>query len=255
MKGRRGGAPGTEYAKRGETEYAKRGHPGRKARARRAHAKERKWPLLGAARLVKQHSWAEPASPRKWEPGPIPSFRVIDDPELDAHCRMEVLGFRGQYAEAREARLRGENVVWPAGTYLMKVQHGAEVAAPDRESVLAADDVYEELPARLGAEECRAISERLRELCVRVDPEQQEDALGARIDAGAENAVTRRESRRVETGGEETPARLVTLRGNLRVREPETVGEPPDVQTGEDTSVAPRDERDDDEPPDQTGDK
>ncbi|GAB5548000.1 MAG: hypothetical protein SangKO_077600 [Sandaracinaceae bacterium] len=46
--------------------------------AERAHAQARRWPVLGAERLMKQHPWAEPASPRKRNPGPIPSFRVID---------------------------------------------------------------------------------------------------------------------------------------------------------------------------------
>ncbi|MEQ8886317.1 MAG: hypothetical protein RID93_01690, partial [Sandaracinaceae bacterium] len=223
--------------------------------AEQAHAKERKWPVLGAERLMKQHPWAEPASPRKRNPGPIPSFRVIDDDELEEHCAKETEHFRDAHEAARKARARGEHEVeFPAGTYLMKVQHGANVASPDNESVLAADEDFDSPSARLPSDALRALSEKLRGYAASVDPEQQADALGARILAGESMSVTRKESPRVQTGGEETTARLVTLRGEHKPSRREAAPEP--REEDRDVSPAsPRDERDPGKPPDKPGDK
>ncbi|MEQ8728397.1 MAG: hypothetical protein RID81_44355 [Sandaracinaceae bacterium] len=144
---------------------------------------------------MKQHPWAEPASPRKRNPGPIPSFRVIDDDELEEHCAKETESFRDAHERARRARAKGDHEVeFPAGTYLMKVQHGANVASPDNESVLAADELFEAPRARLSSDALRALSEKLRGYAATVDPEQQADALGARILAGDSLSVTRKQS-------------------------------------------------------------
>ena len=223
--------------------------------AERAHAQARKWPVLGAERLMKQHPWAEPASPRKRNPGPIPSFRVIDDDELEEHCAKETEHFRDAHAAARKARAKGEHEVeFPAGTYLMKVQHGANVASPDNESVLAADEDFDSPSARLPSDALRALSEKLRGYAASVDPEQQADALGARILAGESMSVTRKESPRVQTGGEETTARLVTLRGEHKPSRREAAPEPRE-EDGDVSPAPPRDERDPGRPPDEPGDK
>ena len=228
-------------------------------RARRsmeqAHARERKFPVLGAERLMKQHPWAEPASPRKRNPGPIPSFRVIDDDELEAHCEKETEAFRDAHEAARKARARGEHdVEFPAGTYLMKVQHGANVAAPDNESVLAADEIFEAPRAQLPADALRALSEKLRGYAASVDPEQQADALGARILAGQSMSVTQKQSPRVQTDGDEKTKRLVTLRGTRKSSAPTDSPPKPEPPRDEpDPSATARDERDPGEPPDEPG--
>ncbi|MEQ8460268.1 MAG: hypothetical protein RIB77_38605 [Sandaracinaceae bacterium] len=229
-------------------------------RARRsmeqAHAKERKFPVLGAERLMKQHPWAEPASPRKRNPGPIPSFRVIDDDELEEHCAKETEFFRDAHEKARRARAKGDHEVeFPAGTYLMKVQHGASVASPDNESVLAADEVFEAPRARLSSDALRALSEKLRGYAATVDPEQQADALGARILAGDSLSVTQKQSPRVETGGDETTKRLVTLRGTRKASARTDSPPRPEPPRDDDPSASARDERDPGEPPDEPGDK
>ena len=222
--------------------------------AEKAHARERRWPVLGAERLLRQHPWAEPASPRKQKRGPPPGFRVIDDDELEEHCEKETEAFRERHRAARKARARGEHdVEFPAGTYLMKVQHGANVAAPDDDAVLAADETFEDTSARLSADALRVLSEKLRAYASSVDAEQQADALGARILAGESMSVTRKQSPRVPTDGDTKAKRLVTLRGEREV--PPRVNAPEPPREDIDPSAPARDERDRGEPPDEPGDK
>jgi len=87
-----------------------------------------------------------------------------------------------------------------------------------------------------------------------VDPEQQADALGARILAGESMSVTRKESPRVQTGGEETTARLVTLRGEHKPSRREPAPEPRE-EDSDASPASPRDEPDPGRPPDEPGDK
>lgn len=144
----------------------------------------------------------------------------------------------------------------------MKVQHGANVAAPDHESVLAADEIFDGPSARLPSDALRALSEKLRGHAATVDPEQQADALGARILAGESMSVTRQQSPRVQTGGESTAKRIVTLRGSrsasARTDSPPRPAPPHDSEPlpeAGDPSAPARDERDPGEPPDEPGDK
>ncbi|MEQ8725174.1 MAG: hypothetical protein RID81_28070, partial [Sandaracinaceae bacterium] len=86
-----------------------------------------------------------------------------------------------------------------------------------------------------------------------VDPEQQADALGARILAGESMSVTQKQSPRVRTDGDEKTKRLVTLRGTRKSSAPTDSPEPPRGEA--DPSATARDERDPGEPPDEPGDK
>ncbi|MEC7524667.1 MAG: hypothetical protein VYE22_32610 [Myxococcota bacterium] len=207
--------------------------------AERAMGRERRYPVLGAERLKRQHPWAEPASRRKRRRGVAPSFRVVDDHALTIHCKKEVRSFRARHREALEKLRAGErDVVFPAGSYLMRVCYGAEVEEPDHDSVLARDERYEELPGRVSKDELRAISETLRSISGSVDPNAE--PLAERIREGQAASVGQREARKVEVDADEErpPSKLVPLRG----RGPE------------DTSAAPRDAREPDRPPDEPTD-
>jgi len=91
------------------------------------------------------HPFAEPASPRERRGRRRPSFKIgaLATPEetrevLQA-CREEKRQFIQDHEKARLARLASEpDAVFPAGTYLMRVQHGAEVADPRPGAILTA---------------------------------------------------------------------------------------------------------------------
>ncbi|MEQ8888768.1 MAG: hypothetical protein RID93_14115, partial [Sandaracinaceae bacterium] len=129
----------------------------------------------------------------------------------------------------------------------------ANVAAPDDDAVLAADETFEDTSARLPADALRVLSEKLRAYASSVDVEQQADALGARILAGESMSVTRKQSPRVPTEGDTKAKRLVTLRGEREV--PPRVNAPEPPREDIDPSAPARDERDMGEPPDEPGDK
>jgi len=201
--------------------------------AERAHAAARKRPVLGATRLLAQHPWAEPAAPRKKpKPGPVETFMVVDDEELEALCKREVKAFGEAYDRARESVRRGEPAVFPAGTYLMKVQFGAEVEPPAEDSVLAVGERFEDVDERLTEELRDAIIGRVRALASQVDEEALDDDLATRLDATTEATVDRRDSPKVAL---EAGKKVVTLREVGRATPPRP---------------SPRDARDDDEPPD-----
>jgi len=213
----------------------------RKARtdAERSYAAKRKRPVLGAARILTQSPWAEPAAPRKKsKPGPLETFLVVDDDDLQEHCEREVKAFEGAYDEARAKLRRGESAVFPPGTYLMRVQFGAEVEAPAEDSVLAAGERFDDVPELLPEEARDAIIARLRARAREVDEEALDDDLATRLAATESMTVDRRDSPRVSIEERKTP-KLVTLREVGRAKLPDP---------------SPRDERSDDEPPDPTHD-
>ena len=208
--------------------------------AERAYAEKRKRPVLGARRLLRQHPWAEPAAPRKKRKGPPPTFMVVDDDELQALCEKETKYFGDAHESARKSRLRGEEAVFPAGTYLMKVQHNAPVEDPLDDAVLAVWETFEDMPSRMTAEERHALTRVVRRYAREIDEEAMEDSLAVRLEATQESTVDRFESPRVSTEGPDVPKKLVTLRTVGRPRDPD-----PSVQ---------RNARSSDEPPDPTSD-
>jgi len=88
-------------------------------------------PVMGAATLRKMHPWAEPKTMAAAGGRRVPSFKVgalgEHGRELRMRCAREVTGFRGRYSETRMARLRGEDVAYPHGTYGPRVYQAAPV--------------------------------------------------------------------------------------------------------------------------------
>jgi REP element-mobilizing transposase RayT len=80
-------------------------------------------PFLGRARVLAQHPFARPsgAAPRR-NLNPRVAGR---DPLKRIEALLALKVFRRAYREARDARRAGvQEVVFPAGTYLLRVQHG-----------------------------------------------------------------------------------------------------------------------------------
>lgn len=214
----------------------------RKARkdGERAYAATRKRPVLGAARLLAQHPWAEPAAPRKPpKPGPVETFMVVDDDELEALCRREVKAFGEAYDEARERVRKAEPALFPAGTYLMKEQYGAEVEPPAEDSVLAVGERFEDLEEPPSTELRAALTRRVRRAATDIDPAAVEDDLATRLTLTESATVDRRDSPKVSLEDGKSP-KIVTLREKGRAevrprasapRDARTDGEPPDPAT------------------------
>jgi len=117
-------------------------------------------PVIGAAALRRIHPWNEPRTMR--EPGGdrVPTFkhgaRGLTAKLWDIAGALDTKRFRAEHHEARLERLAGEPAVFPYGTYLMRVQHGAEVAEPHGDALVTLpgrtlDEVKEELANREGA--------------------------------------------------------------------------------------------------------
>ncbi len=85
--------------------------------------------FLGVARILAQKWWARPQQPEPWgQLSPVVAGR-------DRTIRGELLGalqaFRSAYHSAREAwRSVRREVVFPAGTYALRLLHGVACAAP-----------------------------------------------------------------------------------------------------------------------------
>jgi hypothetical protein len=119
-------------------------------------------PVIGAAALRRIHPWNEPRTMR--EPGGdrVPTFkhgaRGLTAKQWDIAGALDTKRFRGEHHDARIARLAGAPAVFPHGTYLMRVQHGAELAEPHEDALVTApgltlDEVTEELANAEGARE------------------------------------------------------------------------------------------------------
>ena len=99
-------------------------------------------PVIGAAALRRIHPWKEPRTMR--EPGGdrVPTFkhgaRGLTAKQWDIAGALDTKRFRGEHHEARLERLAGGPAVFPYGTYLMRVQHGAEVAEPHGDALVTA---------------------------------------------------------------------------------------------------------------------
>lgn len=215
----------------------------RKARAdaERTYAQARTRPVLGAARILAQHPWSEPAAPRKERSGRPPTYMVVDDDELEELCAREEAAFGEAHEAARKRRLAGEDVKFPAGTYLMAVQHGARVEAPAEDAVLSVWETFDDVPELLSPEAREKIASALREAARTVDEDALADDLATRLLATEGVTVDRRDS--LDARGEAgRPKKVVTLRSAERAR-PTTPRTRPT-----------RDERSDDEPPDPTTD-
>lgn len=116
-------------------------------------------PVIGAAALRRIHPWNEPRTMR--EPGGdrVPTLehgaRGLTAKQWDIAGALDTKRFRGEHHDARLERLAGEPALFPYGTYLMRVQHGAQVAQPYEEALVTApgmtlDEVREELAKNEG---------------------------------------------------------------------------------------------------------
>jgi len=160
----------------------------------RALAKHRTRPVLGALAVTQQHPWNEPRSPRRFREGSTPSFMVARDEELRVRCCVETTDFRRRHTEARRARLRGEDAVFPYGTYAMRVQHGApvdDVASTDGR-VVNAPGSLERRGDACAREERRTLNRALRREAAAVNVEELEDSLADRLADSASETVDRR---------------------------------------------------------------
>jgi hypothetical protein len=161
--------------------------------------------VLGAAVLKRIHPFAEPRTPRERRGERVPTFMVRGGYGLDEircladvreRCDGEQRRFFGEYRESLKAWRAGDrDVVFPAGTYQMRVLHGAKVAEPASDAILCAPGDLSLAP-RDGAprEDPKALLEALRDEVLSESAEQAAaDALRSaaeppRPDADAEDA-------------------------------------------------------------------
>ncbi|MDH5492263.1 MAG: hypothetical protein OEY14_09950, partial [Myxococcales bacterium] len=118
---------------------------------KRAERKRKGRTVLGPDIVRAIHPFAEPVSPRERRGRRWPSYRIgaLATPEQTREvvqaCRREKREFIHDH---EHARIAGDpDVLFPAGTYLMRVQHGAQVAEPRPGAILTAPG--ELLPERL----------------------------------------------------------------------------------------------------------
>jgi hypothetical protein len=108
----------------------------------RALREKRTRPPLGASKLQRMHPWMEPKTLA--EPGGrlVPSFKSgaagLAGARMRGQCGGEVHDFRGRHEHSRCERLAGNHdVVFPHGTYAMRVFHNAPVEDPDPHAIVA----------------------------------------------------------------------------------------------------------------------
>ena len=131
----------------------------------RALREARTRPPLGAQRLRRMHPWQEPRTLAAAVGQVVPSFKVGSrdrrGQETRALAALETTGFRLQHAEARQRFREGEHgVLFPHGTYEMRVAFDAKVAEPDAEAIVCQpgpllSEVKAALEARAPAREAR----------------------------------------------------------------------------------------------------
>lgn len=98
-------------------------------------------PPLGAQRLRRLHPWAEPSTMA--EPGGrrVPTFKIGAKGFLGRHqaCQasVETTEWRKEHEVCRLERIAGRSVAFPYGTYGMRVFHGAQVAEPKPDAIVA----------------------------------------------------------------------------------------------------------------------
>ena len=111
-------------------------------RAVKAFRKARTFPVLGAKKLRRIHPWNEPRTNREVGGRVIPTFKLgargVAGRDKRIIVCQEVTKFRRDHADANEMRQSGRNATYPAGTYKMRVEFDADVAAPEPGAVLTA---------------------------------------------------------------------------------------------------------------------
>lgn len=153
--------------------------------------------VLGADAVKAQHPWSEPRSPRKFSAGFTPTFVVGPGQHGPRkRCARETTTWRGDYRQARRARLAGKQAVFPHGTYGMRVFHNATVQSaadlPPGTLINAPGplDVKSEPAQRLSRDERIELMSNLRKGAQEDIPDAA-DTLAARINAGKADAVER----------------------------------------------------------------
>jgi hypothetical protein len=121
-----------------------------------AFRRARTFPVLGAKRLRRIHPYNEPRSPREPLRELVPSFksgaRGVTGRIVRATVAQEVTAFREGHAAANDLRRAGLPALYPAGTYMMRVQHGVDVDEPGDGAILVAPgQTLDEVQAELNA--------------------------------------------------------------------------------------------------------
>ncbi len=125
----------------------------------RALRDARKRAPIGAQKVQRLHPWAEPKTMA--EPGGqrVPTFKIGAKGFLgyrdECQASIETSSWRKEHETCRRERLAGRSAVFPHGTYAMRVFHGAEVAAPKADAIVAQPGpLLHEVMAEL--EQCQA---------------------------------------------------------------------------------------------------
>ncbi|MEM9068523.1 MAG: hypothetical protein AAGE52_08450 [Myxococcota bacterium] len=104
--------------------------------------RERSFPVLGAKRLRRVHPYNEPRKHRELGREVIPTFKLgargVTGRVARARACREVTAFRVAHADARRMYRADEATTFPAGTYKMRVEHGADVAASGSNAIVTA---------------------------------------------------------------------------------------------------------------------
>ncbi len=118
----------------------------------------RKWPPLGAQRLRRLHPYDEPRTLADAGGQRIPTFRIgargFRGRETHIRACVETTAFREEHELRRLQRLDGADPPFPAGTYGMRVFHGARVAEPAPDALVTApgplprDGQWQDAPLR-----------------------------------------------------------------------------------------------------------
>ena len=113
------------------------------ARSYQRQVRRQMGPALGPDAVKRLQPWAEPRTPREPRGLRVPQFKVgggDDARPLRRRCAMEQRAFRQRYAEDRRRYREGDtSVVFPYGTYGMRLTHGVRVEdAPPSDAILAA---------------------------------------------------------------------------------------------------------------------
>jgi putative transposase len=89
-------------------------------------------PVIGARRLQRIHPWNEPRTLRESGGEVVPTFKIgarcMTARTMQINACIETKLFRSEHRDASVRRRGGEDVLFPNGTYWMRVQHGVRVA-------------------------------------------------------------------------------------------------------------------------------
>jgi hypothetical protein len=157
---------------------------------------------MGAQKVQRLHPWTEPKTLA--EPGGrvVPSFKIGAGGFVGRRQRCEaakeVRGFRVDHEESRLERLAGRPaVLFPHGTYAMRVFHGVEVAEPRLDAIVAQPGplLNDVLEALRGEERSDARVQVLDEVRAAWVEEASEVVAADELDfAGAAPATTEEQS-------------------------------------------------------------